>query len=230
RLDRAMVHSAWTTALDADEIVLLVDSQKPISNLLMNVIEKVGQAGKKVIVALNKIDLVKKEVLLELSQKLYATEMVEKVFMISALKGKGTEDLLSELSGLAPKGPWHFPEDQLSSLPERLMASEITREKLFLHLHQELPYALTVETETWEVFDNGNIKIKQTIYVERDSQRAIILGKKGTKIKQVGELARRELEHLLDKKIHLFLFVKVDKKWQDRPDHYRAMGLEYESQ
>ena len=176
---------------------------------------------------INKIDLVKKPILLDLASKLSNTGLFSEIFMISAETGDGVEDLLDILSANLSEGPWMFPEDQISDMPSRLLAAEITREQVYMQLHQELPYAVTVETEKWEQNENGSAKVNQIIYVQRPGQKAIVLGKKGSKIKQIGEAARKELEKLLDHRVHLFLFVKVREKWGDDPERYRDWGLDF---
>ncbi|HZF35661.1 MAG TPA: GTPase Era, partial [Candidatus Angelobacter sp.] len=186
-------------------------------------------AGRQAILALNKIDLVKPEKLLALAQKYNAEGIFTDIFMISATSGDGVEDLAGVLAARAPEGPWHFPEDQLSDLPQRLLAAEITREHLFRQLHQEVPYALTVEPETWEDFQDGSVRIGQVIYVERDSQKPIILGKGGQRIKSVREVAQAEIQHLLDRKVHLFLHVTVREAWAEDRAHYADLGLDYDA-
>ncbi|MED5358823.1 MAG: GTPase Era, partial [Pseudomonadota bacterium] len=175
----------------------------------------------------NKIDLVKREDLLALAAEFNAAEIFDETFMISSLKGDGVADILSQLAGLLPEGPWMFPEDQLSDLPQRLMAAEVTREYLFLQTHQEVPYSTTVETESWEEFKDGSVKIEQTIYVQRDSQKAIILGKKGTRVREIGAAARQDLTDMFGRKIHLFIHVKVRDKWMDDRSRYSAWGLNF---
>ena len=210
RLDRAMVRAAWRGAEDADIVLLLADaSHRGLDDDTRRIVAGLRAAGRQAILALNKIDLVKPEKLLALAQKYNAEGIFTDIFMISATSGDGVEDLAGVLAARAPEGPWHFPEDQLSDLPQRLLAAEITREHLFRQLHQEVPYALTVEPETWEDFQDGSVRIGQVIYVERDSQKPIILGKGGQRIKSVREVAQAEIQHLLDRKVHLFLHVTV---------------------
>jgi GTPase len=228
RLDRAMVAAAWGGAGDADHVVLLVDSQRGITPDTQSIIDKLkNQEGRKVDLALNKVDLVNKENLLALTEKLNEYGIFEEIFMISAEKGDGVDDLVAYLKSKMPISPWLFPEDQISDMPLRLLAAEITREKLYLKLHQELPYATTVETEAWEEKDDGSVRIEQTIYVERESQRSIVLGKGGKMIKSIGAESRRDLAEIADRTVHLFLFVKVREKWGDDPSRYSHWGLDF---
>jgi len=228
RLDRAMVAAAWGGAGDADHVVLLVDSQRGITPDTQSIIDKLkNQEGRKVDLALNKVDLVNKESLLTLTEKLNEYGIFQEIFMISAEKGDGVDDLVAYLKSKMPVSPWLFPEDQISDMPLRLLAAEITREKLYLKLHQELPYATTVETESWEEKDDGSVRIEQTIYVERESQRSIVLGKGGKMIKSIGAESRRDLAEIADRAVHLFLFVKVREKWGDDPSRYTHWGLDY---
>jgi len=228
RLDRAMVASAWGGASDADRILLLVDSQRGIDEDTRSIIENLQkQKQKDVFLGLNKVDLVQKDKLLKLAGELSETGLFSETFMISAATGDGVEDLMVNLGDSVRPGPWLFPEDQISDMPMRLLAAEITREQLYLQLHQELPYAAAVETEAWEEKDDGSVSIKQVLYVERTSQRAIVLGKGGRRIKALGAAARKELEELLERRVHLFLFVKVREKWGDDPERYRDWGLDY---
>jgi GTP-binding protein Era len=230
RLDRAMVAAAWSGAGDADRVVLLVDAtKKKIDGDTRAIIEGLKKNGRKAICAINKVDAVKRETLLALTAELSALFAFEQIFMISAETGDGVEDLMSEVVAHLPEGPHHFPDDQLTDLPVRLLAAEVTREHLFRQLHEEVPYALTVETEAWEEFKDGSAKVSQVVYVARDNQKAIVLGKGGSRIKQVREAAQRELEEMLERKIHLFLFVKVRENWQEDPERYREMGLDFES-
>ena len=227
RLERAMVTAAWGGASDADKIVLLIDVEGGLSAEVQVIIKGIKKLGKTVIIGLNKIDLIPREKLLSLAEELQEVSILESIFMISALKGDGVNDLLSNLREDLPKGPWLYPEDQLSDMNERLFAAEITREKLFLSLHQELPYSLTVETEGWQERQDGSLKVDQVIYVERPGHKGIVLGKGGQQIKRVGAESRKELEHILERRVHLFLFVKVREKWRDDPERYREMGLEF---
>ncbi len=229
RLERAMVAAAWTGAKDADQVVLLCDAARrgidPDTRLIVDGLKK---RGRQAILALNKIDLVKRPALLELAARFEVEGVFSKVFMVSATTGDGVADLRRHLAGTLPEGPWLYPADQLSDLPERLLAAEITREKLFLNLHQELPYALTVETEDWKDFEDGSARIEQVITVGRDSHKGICLGKGGRTIKLVREAAQRDLEEFLGRKVHLFLFVKVRENWLEDPARYRAMNLEFD--
>jgi GTPase len=227
-LERAMVQAAWRSVEDADRGVLVVDARRGIDRDTGMIVAELGKSGRPMTLAINKIDLVSPPTVLPLIEELNRTGRFERVFIVSALTGDGCEDLLHALSEDLPEGPWLFPEDQLSDLSQRAMAAEITREKLFEQLHQELPYSLTVETENWtESADGSEVRIDQTIYVQRDSQKAIILGKGGRQIKAVGQAARAELEQMLGCRVHLFLFVKVRPKWLEDPERYAEMGLEF---
>lgn len=231
RLDRAMVAAAWQGADDADLVALLVDayaSSRAIDAETGAIVAKLKESGRKAVLVLNKVDLVNPPQLLGLADALNREGVFTDVFMISALTGDGVGDLKAHFAKAMPPGPFLFPEDQISDMPDRLLAAEIVREQLFEQLHQELPYALTVETEGWEERKDGSVKIDATIYVQRDNQRAIALGHKGERIKSIGATARKELEGLFERRVHLFLFVKVREKWQDDPERYRAMGLEWE--
>jgi len=227
RLDRAMVAAAWGGAGDADHILLLVDAARGLDADTRDIIAKLKGSKRRAILAINKIDLVNKPDLLALTAALQETDVFTELFMISAANGDGIADLLPHLTGLLPEGPLLFPEDQVSDMPERLLAAEITREKLYLELHQELPYATTVETESWEDKKDGSVRIGQIVYVERDTQKAIVLGKAGRQIKRIGAAARAELEDILGTKVHLFVFVKVRQKWGDDPDRYRDWDLDF---
>ena len=204
RLDRAMVAAAWGGASDSDVILLLIDAKTGIDRDTRGIIDGLKESNRRAVCILNKIDTVKRTSLLALTQNLVSENVFTEFFMISARNGDGVEDLRNELSGRLPEGPWHFPDDQLSDMNDRLFAAEITREKLYLNLHQELPYALTVETEKWEPFDNGAVKVEQVIFVERDSQKGIVLGKGGERIKRVRMLAQEELRDILERDVHLF--------------------------
>jgi GTP-binding protein Era len=238
RLDRAMVRAAWGGAEDADAVVHLVDAaaelgDKPADRKAQadveSIVEGLKAAGRKVILALNKIDAVKRDQLLGLSQKLFDTGVYDEVFMISATSGSGVEDLKKRLAALMPENAWFYPEDQTADLPARLLAAEITREKLYLRLHEELPYSATVETTKFEERDDGSARIEQVIYVERESQRPIVLGKGGQTVKWIGQKAREELSAILDRPVHLFLHVQVDEKWADKREFYGPMGLDYDA-
>jgi GTPase len=230
RLDRAMVAAAWAGVANADEVVLLVDAAQGITGEVTRILEGLQNLGDKArgaILALNKVDAVERTKLLELSAELNAAFPFRETFMISALTGDGVADLKRSLAGRLPKGPWLYPEDQLADIPQRLLAAEITREKLFLRLHQELPYTLTVETTDWKQLADESIRIEQTIYVERESQRKIVLGAKGRTIKEIGSAARAEIGAMAEVPVHLFLFVKVREHWAEDPERYREMGLDY---
>ncbi len=230
RLERAMVAAAWSGARDADIVALVFDAGRkgidPDSRLILDGLKDLGRRA---VLLLNKVDVVKRPRLLELAAAFEAEGLFDRIFMISALTGDGVGDLRTFLSAAMPEGPWHYPEDQLSDLPLRLMAAETTREKLFKRLHQELPYALTVETERWQDFEDGSVKIEQTIYVQRDTQKAIVLGKSGQSIKEIRGDSQRELEELLGRRVHLFLFVKVRRNWIEDPERYSHWGLDYEA-
>lgn len=227
KLDRAMVDAAWGGAADADAVVLLVDAEWGIDDDVERILEGLKKSGRPAILAINKIDLVRHEALLALTAKLSAEFEFSDVFMISASKGHGVEDLRVKLASLMPLGPWHYPEDQIADIPLRSMAAEITREKLFLRLHQELPYSLTVETESWTAQKDGSVKIEQVIFVERESQKKIAIGKGGQTLKTVGQMAREEMTELFEQKVHLFLYVKVRENWGNDRERFREMGLDY---
>jgi len=227
RLDEAMVDTAWGGARDADLVAVLVDARDGLSDETLAILDGLDNVRQPKILVLNKIDLVRRDALLALAADANARARFEATFMISALSGDGTKDLLAWLAGTVPEGPWHFPEDQISDLPMRSLAAEITREKLFLRLHEELPYSSHVETELWKELPDGSVRIEQTIYVERDSQKKIVLGKGGRTIKDISMAARSELAEILEQKVHLFLFVKVRENWANDPERYREMGLEF---
>lgn len=228
RLDRAMVNAAWQGARDGDAVLLLVDVGKGrINDETRAIIEKLNQSKRPAALVLNKIDLVDKEKLLALTAELTGLGGFGDVYMISALKGDGVGKLRADLAARMPQGPWMFGEDQITDMPMRLLAAEITREQLFVQLGDELPYDSTVESETWEEFDDGSAKISQTIYVRRDSQKAIVLGRGGARIKSIGARARAELEEMTGRRIHLSLFVKVRDNWGDDPARYRDWGLDF---
>lgn len=227
RLGRAMVDAAWQGMADGDMIALIVDSKKGVDGNTKRIISRLAEQKASVILVLNKIDLIPREKLLALVAALHEDAAFAETFMISALNGDGVGDLLDYLAANVRPGPWLYPEDQVSDMPMRLLAAEIVREKLFLQLHQELPYALTVETESWEEFDNGSVKISAEIIVERDNQKGIVLGKQGQRIKAVGEAARVELSEAFERNVHLFLRVKVRADWRSRAEHYQAIGLDF---
>jgi GTP-binding protein Era len=227
-LERAMVRAAWRGAEDADLSVLVVDARRGLDADTRMILEGLRERRAKAALMINKLDLVPPPTTLPLIRELDQSGRFERVFIVSALTGDGCDDLLSWLLEVLPEGPWLFPEDQLSDLSQRAMAAEITREQLFLQLHQELPYSLTVETDGWiESADGAEIRIDQTIYVQRPSQKAIVLGKGGHQIKAVGQAAREELERLLDSRVHLFLHVKVRERWPLDPERYRELGIDY---
>lgn len=229
RLERAMVSAAWAGAEDADLVVLLVDVTRPDDADTGAIVERLKAAGRKAALALNKIDLVKPPVLLEIAARFAKHGIFEPIFMISGRTGDGVADLKRHLAEALPEGPWLYPEDQLSDLPERLIAAEVTREQIFLQLRDELPYASTVETDKWEERADGSVRIEQTIFVQRPSQKAIVLGERGQQIKLIGARARAELEALLGRRVHLFLFVRVEKAWTEDRERYEAIGLDFES-
>ena len=228
RLDRAMVSAAWAGALDADVAVLLVDAARGIDADTQRIVERLKTSTRSAILALNKIDLVRRETLLGLADQLTKLGNFAQVFMISGLTGDGVGDLHRHLATVVPEGPFLFPPDQLSDAQERFLAAEITREQVFLQLHDELPYATTVETESWQERPDGSVRVEQVIYVRRPGQRAIVLGEGGKRIKTIGARARGELSAMLDRKVHLFLFVKVRDNWLDDPERYRAIGVDFD--
>jgi GTP-binding protein Era len=227
RLDRAMVEAAWGGAGDADLIVMMVDMENGRDEDVTRIVDGLKSQHRRAILVLNKVDACPREKLLKTAAALNETGIFTETFMISALKGDGVSDLKKYIAGLMPPGPWHYPEDQAADVPLRSLAAEVTREKLFLRLHDELPYSLTVETESWEQKKDGSIRIAQVIFVERESQKKIALGKGGQTIKTVGQLAREELEEMLGCRVHLFLFVKVRENWGDDRERYREMGLDF---
>lgn len=241
RLDRAMVAAAWDGAAEADATLFLVDAgayraaggpdasaaARRSAEDVDRIVEALKGNGAKVLLALNKIDQIPRQALLDLAQRFDGAGVVDQLFMISAETGDGVGDLEAALLERMPEGPWMFPEDQLSDVTDRLLAAEITREKLFLRLHQEIPYDLTVETERWETNKKGEIRIEQIVYVKRDSQKALVLGRGGATVKAVGAAARAELSQLLETPVHLFLTVKTRERWEDEPARYREMGLDF---
>lgn len=242
RLDRAMVASAWGGAEDADAVIHLIDAQAELgaegregtpadrrsAEDTETIIANLKATGARAILALNKIDGMRRDTLLALSQRLFDTGVYSEVFMISALSGDGVEDLKARLAELMPEGPWLYPEDQAADVPARVLAAEITREKVYLRVHEELPYSAAVETTAFDEKPDGSARIEQTIYVERESQRPIVLGKGGQTLKWIGQKAREELMVILDRPVHLFLTVKVDPKWQDSRALYAQFGLEFD--
>ena len=228
RLDRAMVAAAWGGAMDADIVVLLVEAHRGISAGVQSILDQLKELGDcRVILAINKIDRVKSDALLALTQQLNAAFAFEKTFMISAERGHGVPDLRAWLGQELPEGPWLYPEDQIADLPLRMIAAEMTREKLTLRLHQELPYQLTVETESWEERPDGSARVDQVIYVVRDGHKGILLGNKGETIKAVSKAAREELEGFLERRVHLFCKVKVRQKWLEDAARYSELGLDF---
>lgn len=227
RLDRAMVSTAWNGAKDADIVMVIIDAQAGINEEVEAILEALPKINQKKILVLNKVDVIARPTLLELTAKLNEQAHFTRTFMVSALNGSGCRDLLEYICKELPNGPWYYPEDEISDMPMRQLAAEITREKLYLRLHNELPYASTVETETWEERPDGSVKINQVIYVERDGQKKIVLGAKGETIKAIGQAARKELMEILEQNVHLFLFVKVRDNWGNDPERYREMGLDF---
>jgi GTP-binding protein Era len=242
RLDRAMVRSAWGGTEDAEVIIHLVDVQAELAVAeghakaadkraiidVETIVEGLKSAKKQAILAINKIDGVKRELMLAVVQKLFETGVYSEVFMISAADGAGVDDLKARLAELMPEGPWLYPEEQTADLPVRLLAAEITREKIYLRVHEELPYSAAVETTAFEERRDGSARIEQTIYVERESQRPIVLGKNGQTLKWIGQKSREELTELLDRPVHLFLTVKVDERWADKREFYGDVGLDFD--
>lgn len=229
RLDRAMVASAWGGLKDADIVVLVVDAKRGFDDETEAIVEKLNQDKIEAVLVLNKVDLIRKENLLSLSAALNQAGKFKETFMISALTGENIDDFYRYLADNLPESPWYYPEDQMSDMPLKLLAAEVVREKLFLYLRQELPYSLTVEPELWQRRDDGSVRAEMTIYVERDNQKIIVLGKGGQMIKKIGQAARRELEEMLEDRIHLFLFVKVRENWINDPARYNPWGLNFNS-
>ncbi|MGB0749349.1 MAG: GTPase Era [Magnetospiraceae bacterium] len=234
RLDRAMVAAAWQGANDADAVLLLVDAKRGPSDETTAIIKGLKKNEKPCILVLNKVDLVAKPVLLDLAARLGGEKLPSgdslfaQVFMISALEGEGVDDLVAYLAEEVAPGPWMFPEDQVSDMPLRLLAADVTREKILLQIHKEIPYKITVETESWTENPDGSARVDQIIFVERDTHKAMVLGKGGAKIKRIGADARKDLEDMLDRRVHLFLRVKL-KSWQDDPARYREWGLDFQA-
>lgn len=227
RLDRAMVETAWSGAHDADLVAVLVDAARGLTDEVSGLLASLAEVRQPRILLLNKIDLVKRERLLALADEATRAVPFERTFMISAATGDGLDDFLAWLAGAVPEGPWHYPEDEVSDMPLRSLAAEITREKLFERLHQELPYQATVETDQWREQKDGSVRVEQTIYVARGSQKKIVIGKAGATIKAISMAARAEIAEAAEKPVHLFLFVKVREKWAEDPERYRAMGIEF---
>ncbi|MDG1691612.1 MAG: GTPase Era [Alphaproteobacteria bacterium] len=229
RFDRAMVNEAWLGVNDADQVLVVLDAARAETPEVDLMLEGLARSDKQVSLVLNKIDTVPHESLLALVQKLNERVAFADTFLISALKGHGLDQLRDQLADNMPEGPWLYPEDQAADIPSLLLASEVLREKLFLRLHEELPYSLTVETDKWEVKKDDSVRIEQTVYVRRDGQKAIVLGKGGQTMKDIGSEARRELEEMFERRIHLFVFVKVRKNWKEDPERYRTLGLDYKA-
>ena len=227
RLDRAMSTAAWDRAGDADLVVLVIDAKRGLDDGVIQLLRHLHQVKRPTIAVLNKIDLVSKPELLKLASNVAAQYSFDQVFMISALTGDGVGDLKAYLAETVPPGPWLFPDDQLTDAPLRQAAAEITREKLFMRLHDELPYALTVEATEWKELNDRSVRIEQTIFVERDSQKKIVLGAKGATIKEISMSARQDIAAMIERPVHLFLFVKVRGRWGEDPERYREMGLDF---
>ncbi len=228
RLDRAMVKSAWGRAGDADIVAVMVDAARGLDGDLSRILDKLGDTRGALLLVLNKIDrLEDKDQLLALTSQITARQRFDRIFMIAALGGDGVDDLKTYLAAHVPPGPWHYPEDELTDLPMRVLASEITREKILHRLHDELPYAITVETLSWKKLRHGGVRIEQNIFVERDSQKKIVLGKGGATVKEISRASRLELAKLLEHKVDLFLFVKVRDNWGNDPERYQEIGLEF---
>jgi GTPase len=227
RLDRAMVGTAWGSTQDADLVALLIDSRRGLKEDDEKILQGLGDIRPPKVLVLNKIDLVDKLALLALTREANQHASFAATFMVSALSGDGVPDLKRWLAAHAPAGPWLYPPDQISDAPLRQLAAEITREKLYLRLHQELPYQSTIETEVWKELKDGAVRIEQTVYVERESQRKIVLGKGGQTLKAIGTAARVEIAAAIEQPVHLFLHVKVREGWADDPERYRAMGIEF---
>jgi GTP-binding protein Era len=230
RLEKSMVAAAWGGAHDADFICLVIDAHSTWKEDSDAIIEKLKATERKAILILNKVDLVPREELLAKIKLYDETGIFTEIFLISALKGDGVIAVLDYLASLMPESPYFFPEDQISDLPQRMLAAEITREKAFIQLRQELPYALTVETETWEEREDGSVKIEQVIYIERDSQKAMVVGKGGQRVRAIGQSARLELETLLERTVHLFIHVKVKEDWAEKRGFYSSVGLEFDAE
>ena len=227
RLERAMVETAWKVVHDSDLVVLVVDAKVGITDAVSHILEQLGKRGITTVLALNKVDKTKKPDLLTLSEKLNQDFPFEETFMISALNEGGVDDLFDHLARAVPEGSWLYPEDQMTDVSQRYLASEMTREQIFLNLHQELPYSIAVETTDWKKQADGSLRIEQNILCERENHKAMVIGKGGSMLKKVGAASRAELEKFLGRKVHLFLFVKVSPDWSERPHHYREIGLEF---
>jgi GTP-binding protein Era len=224
-----MVASAWSGAEDADVVMLIVDARKGLTQDVEEILAGLAENKRPKFLVLNKIDLLAREDLLALTAAFNATAQFQQIFMVSALKGDGVEDVLKHLAAELPEGPWHYPEDEISDAPMRFLAEEITREKIFINLHEELPYAIVVKTESWQEQKNGSVRIEQVVYVQRDSQKGIVLGKGGARMRTIGQSAREELERILETRVHLFIYVKVDERMWDRPENYASIGLDFDA-
>ena len=227
RLDRAMVAVAWSGAHDADIVAVMIDAKRGLDDESLAIVAKLADVAAAKLLVVNKVDLVAKPSLLGLVHDANARMPFAATFLVSAQNGDGVAEVKRWLAAHVPPGPWHYPEDQISDAPMRALAAEITREKIYLRLHQELPYRSTVETDSWKELRDGSVRIEQTIFVERESQRKIALGKGGQAIRSIGAEARKEIAQLIEKPVHLFLFVKVREGWADDPERYREMGLEF---
>jgi GTP-binding protein Era len=227
RLDRAMLETAWMGARDADLVALLVDAARGIDDEVGDILDKLSAIAQPKLLILNKIDAVERTRLLALAEAANGKADFSRTFMVSALTGDGCDDLLAAIADAVPKGPWLYPEDQISDLPLRSVAAEITREKMLMRLHDELPYTSTVETTSWQDRPDGSVRIDQTIFVARENHRKMVLGKGGQTIKAISQQARAEIAGAIERRVHLFLFVKVREKWADDPERYREMGLEF---
>ena len=227
RLDRAMVNAAWKGSEDAESTLLLIDAKKGINDEVRHIVAGLRAAGRRALLAINKIDTIKREQLLVLAQMLHDEDVFDEIFMVSALTGDGVPHLKAYLAKIAPKSPWLYPEDQIADVTMRILAAEITREKIYMRLHDELPYSTTVETEKWEERPDGSVRIEQVIHVERDSQKGIVIGKGGTMLKLLGQMAREDMAENFDRKVHLFLHVRVTERWAEDRTMYKDMGLDY---
>lgn len=227
RLDRAMVNAAWKGSEDAETTILMIDAKKGVDDDVERILKGMNTAGRKAILVINKIDTVKRDSLLALAQKLNETDLFTDTFMVAALSGDGVADLKAHLADIAPVGPWMYPDDQIADVTLRLLAAEITREKVYLRLHEELPYAITVETEAWDERPDGSVRIEQVIHVERESQKGIVIGKGGKMLKLLGQMAREDMNENFGRKVHLFLHVRVTEKWADDKTMYEDMGLDF---
>lgn len=227
KLDQAMVKTAWGSAYDADVVLVLIDAERGITADVDSILEKLEFVRQPKCLVLNKVDRVKRESLLQLTKEITGRANFDRTFMVSALTGSGCSDVLDHLSMILPEGPWYFPADQITDFPMRQLAAEITREKLYLRLHQELPYSSHVETESWEEKKDGSVRIQQVVYVERESQKKIVLGQGGSTIKSIGQASRKEIADILEQPVHLFLFVKVRENWGNDPERFREMGLDF---